>query len=163
MTDIIKFILLCQCMISGGWVKAEEPDKSLYYYDSDHDTKLNDNIHADDMNFVPVMVRRNDFFLKASKSVPRIGRRNDFFYAKTHKSVPRIGRRNDFFLKASKSIPRIGRRNDFTSQSDKEGIMDWPWFREHEYIPKVLKKDTNYEHLQEGNKEIPESRQQPLV
>lgn len=42
----------------------------------------------------------DDFFLKAAKSVPRIGRRtksnNDDF--------------EKFFLKASKSVPRIGRR-----------------------------------------------------
>lgn len=35
------------------------------------------------------------FFLKASKSVPRIGKRNDEFFMKTAKSVPRIGRRSD--------------------------------------------------------------------
>ncbi|KAF6207408.1 hypothetical protein GE061_018650 [Apolygus lucorum] len=43
------------------------------------------------VDYVIPLVRRNDFFLKAAKSVPRIGRRNDFFYAKIHKSVPRIG------------------------------------------------------------------------
>jgi hypothetical protein len=57
------------------------------------------------------VARRNDFFMKAAKSVPRIGRRNDFFFAKNLKSVPRIGRRNDFFLKTAKSVPRIGRRS----------------------------------------------------
>lgn len=51
------------------------------------------------------------FFLKASKSVPRIGKRNDEFFMKTAKSVPRIGRRSgdgpdDFLLKvAEKGFP----------------------------------------------------------
>lgn len=38
------------------------------------------------------------FFIKLSKSVPRIGRRGDF---------------ENFFLKQSKSVPRIGRRGGF--------------------------------------------------
>jgi hypothetical protein len=38
-----------------------------------------------------------NFFLKASKSVPRIGRRSEY---------------DNFFPKASKSVPRIGRRRD---------------------------------------------------
>ncbi|BES96036.1 Hypothetical protein NTJ_08846 [Nesidiocoris tenuis] len=46
---------------------------------------------AEYVDYVIPIVRRNDFFLKAAKSVPRIGRRNDFFYAKLHKSMPRIG------------------------------------------------------------------------
>ncbi|GFG32286.1 hypothetical protein Cfor_09287, partial [Coptotermes formosanus] len=37
-----------------------------------------------------------NFFLKASKSVPRIGRRSEYdTYLKTPKNVPRIGRRRD--------------------------------------------------------------------
>jgi hypothetical protein len=37
-----------------------------------------------------------NFFLKASKSVPRIGRRSDYdIYLKTPKNVPRIGRRRE--------------------------------------------------------------------
>lgn len=44
----------------------------------------------------------------------QVGRRNDFFL-KAAKSVPRIGRRNDFFLKAAKSVPRIGRRDELSS------------------------------------------------
>ncbi|CAH0552114.1 unnamed protein product [Brassicogethes aeneus] len=49
----------------------------------------------------------NNFFLKASKSVPRIGRntrnKEDF---------------DNFFLKASKSVPRIGRRNQMVTQEN---------------------------------------------
>lgn len=41
-----------------------------------------------------------DFFLKAAKSVPRIGRRTKSNNEEFEK----------FFLKASKSVPRIGRR-----------------------------------------------------
>ncbi|XP_062550598.1 uncharacterized protein LOC134215415 [Armigeres subalbatus] len=41
------------------------------------------------------------FFIKLSKSVPRIGRRGDF---------------ENFFLKQSKSVPRIGRRGGFFTQ-----------------------------------------------
>lgn len=47
----------------------------------------------------------DDFFMKASKSIPRIGRSN----SKSSK-----GSNDDFenfFLKASKSVPRIGRRD----------------------------------------------------
>ncbi|CAH0389790.1 unnamed protein product [Bemisia tabaci] len=57
--------------------------------------------------------RSDDFFLKASKSVPRIGRgrRGDDFFIKASKNVPRVGRRNTEFLKASKAIPRIGKKN----------------------------------------------------
>ncbi|XP_026676113.1 uncharacterized protein LOC113465639 [Diaphorina citri] len=59
----------------------------------------------------------DEYFLKAAKSVPRIGRRDDNgflkYFLKAAKSVPRIGRRDDNgFLKAGKSIPRIGRRNE---------------------------------------------------
>ncbi|XP_055534655.1 uncharacterized protein LOC129724074 [Wyeomyia smithii] len=42
------------------------------------------------------------FFIKLSKSVPRIGRRGDF---------------ENFFLKQSKSVPRIGRRSGFMASS----------------------------------------------
>ncbi|XP_044746230.1 uncharacterized protein LOC123307840 [Coccinella septempunctata] len=48
----------------------------------------------------------DDFFMKASKNIPRIGRSN----SKSSK-----GSNDDFenfFLKASKSVPRIGRRYD---------------------------------------------------
>ncbi|XP_045481070.1 uncharacterized protein LOC123685420 [Harmonia axyridis] len=47
----------------------------------------------------------DDFFMKASKNIPRIGRSN----SKSSK-----GSNDDFenfFLKASKSVPRIGRRD----------------------------------------------------
>jgi hypothetical protein len=40
-----------------------------------------------------------NFFLKASKSVPRIGRRSEY---------------DNFFLKASKNVPRIGRRREMS-------------------------------------------------
>lgn len=40
-----------------------------------------------------------NFFLKASKSIPRIGRRSEY---------------DNFFLKASKSVPRIGRRRELS-------------------------------------------------
>lgn len=43
------------------------------------------------------------FFLKVSKNVPRIGKRN--------KSTNNDDSFEKFFLKASKSVPRIGRRN----------------------------------------------------
>lgn len=95
--------------------------------------------NVDDQNYpyllqlfqdLPSVERRNDFFLKASKSVPRIGRREspkillkdaqnkarswnrEDFFLKAAKLNPRVARRNDFFLKASKSVPRIGRRDD---------------------------------------------------
>lgn len=44
------------------------------------------------------------FFIKLSKSVPRIGRRGDFenFFLKQSKSVPRIGRRSGLFVSNSK-------------------------------------------------------------
>lgn len=40
----------------------------------------------------------DEYFLKAAKSVPRIGRRNDDGFLKAGKSIPRIGRRNEEFL-----------------------------------------------------------------
>ncbi|XP_058462934.1 uncharacterized protein LOC131437542 [Malaya genurostris] len=49
------------------------------------------------------------FFIKLSKSVPRIGRRGDF---------------ENFFLKQSKSVPRIGRRSGF-SQPAQEYSSNW--------------------------------------
>lgn len=61
-----------------------------------------------DMNdLVPAYAGYDHFFLKASKSVPRIGKRNDEFFMKTAKSVPRIGRRSgdgpdNFLLKVTK-------------------------------------------------------------
>jgi hypothetical protein len=36
-----------------------------------------------------------NFFLKASKSVPRIGRRSEYDFLKASKNVPRIGRRRE--------------------------------------------------------------------
>jgi hypothetical protein len=36
-----------------------------------------------------------NFFLKASKSVPRIGRRSEYDVLKASKNVPRIGRRRE--------------------------------------------------------------------
>nr|CAD7263332.1 unnamed protein product [Timema shepardi] len=50
------------------------------------------------MLVAPASADDGTFFLKASKTVPRIGRRGDF---------------DNFFLKASKSVPRIGRRGNF--------------------------------------------------
>lgn len=46
--------------------------------------------------------KSGNFFLKLSKSVPRIGKRGG-------KGNPEFEK---FFLKASKSVPRIGRRNE---------------------------------------------------
>jgi len=44
-----------------------------------------------------------NFFLKASKSVPRIGRRSEYdIYLKTPKNVPRIGRRREMSPLVSK-------------------------------------------------------------
>lgn len=68
---------------------------------------------------LPRVGRRNDFFLKAAKSVPRIGRRDNDFLLKTAKNVPRVGKRGEFFVKAAKSVPRIGRRNDFFLKASK--------------------------------------------
>ena len=47
-----------------------------------------------------------NFFLKASKSVPRIGRRSEYdIYLKTPKNVPRIGRRREMSpLVSNKSV-----------------------------------------------------------
>ncbi|KXJ82660.1 hypothetical protein RP20_CCG012465 [Aedes albopictus] len=51
------------------------------------------------------------FFIKLSKSVPRIGRRGDF---------------ENFFLKQSKSVPRIGRRSGlFTEHSAPQDNSNW--------------------------------------
>ncbi|XP_021698718.1 uncharacterized protein LOC5572299 [Aedes aegypti] len=51
------------------------------------------------------------FFIKLSKSVPRIGRRGDF---------------ENFFLKQSKSVPRIGRRSGlFTEHSPAQDNSNW--------------------------------------
>jgi hypothetical protein len=51
-----------------------------------------------------------NFFLKASKSVPRIGRRSEYdIYHKTSKNVPRIGRRREM----SPLVSDVGRRERF--------------------------------------------------
>ncbi|XP_038119504.1 uncharacterized protein LOC6036413 [Culex quinquefasciatus] len=52
------------------------------------------------------------FFIKLSKSVPRIGRRGDF---------------ENFFLKQSKSVPRIGRRGGFLTEpaNPSENANNW--------------------------------------
>ncbi|XP_018562859.1 uncharacterized protein LOC108904700 [Anoplophora glabripennis] len=50
-----------------------------------------------------------NFFLKVSKSVPRIGKRG--------KGSPEFEK---FFLKASKSVPRIGRRNENPFENQNE-------------------------------------------
>lgn len=55
------------------------------------------------------------FFLKAAKSVPRIGRRSGSF--------------EDFFLKASKSVPRIGRRG--YAPASMKVAETWPWYPKH--------------------------------
>ncbi|XP_012251841.2 uncharacterized protein LOC105683663 [Athalia rosae] len=57
------------------------------------------------------------FFLKAAKSVPRIGRRSGTF--------------EDYFLKASKSIPRIGRRGGYAPSSVKSAENNWSWYPKH--------------------------------
>ncbi|XP_058834880.1 uncharacterized protein LOC131692053 isoform X2 [Topomyia yanbarensis] len=49
------------------------------------------------------------FFIKLSKSVPRIGRRGDF---------------ENFFLKQSKSVPRIGRRSGYVPPAQ-ETSKNW--------------------------------------
>lgn len=36
-----------------------------------------------------------NFFLKSSKSVPRIGRRSEYDFLKASKEIPRIGRRRE--------------------------------------------------------------------
>ncbi|XP_026685086.1 uncharacterized protein LOC108253407, partial [Diaphorina citri] len=41
----------------------------------------------------------DEYFLKAAKSVPRIGRRDDNGFLKAGKSIPRIGRRNEEFVR----------------------------------------------------------------
>ncbi|XP_063237466.1 uncharacterized protein LOC134539397 [Bacillus rossius redtenbacheri] len=59
----------------------------------------------------PARADDGGFFLKAAKSLPRIGRRGDL----------------DFFLKAAKSVPRIGRRG-FTAAEGRD-FGDKPWYR----------------------------------
>ncbi|CAH1401681.1 unnamed protein product [Nezara viridula] len=147
MSHLIRFILL----LVGALLIITESTCGSIMDDSSED-------------MIPVMIRRNDFFLKAAKSVPRIGRRNDFFFAKNLKSVPRIGRRNDFFLKAAKSVPRIGRRDEITSV-EKEASVAWPWFRDHDFIPRVMKKDLGDEDVpvDEPSKEKEEPRLQAIV
>jgi len=53
-----------------------------------------------------------NFFLKASKSVPRIGRRSEYdIYLKTPKNVPRIGRRREMSpLVSNKALCKDGSR-----------------------------------------------------
>jgi hypothetical protein len=46
----------------------------------------------------------SNYFLKAAKNVPRIGRSNS-----KNTNIDEMGK---FFMKASKSVPRIGRRNE---------------------------------------------------
>ncbi|XP_019877401.1 uncharacterized protein LOC109605271 [Aethina tumida] len=53
----------------------------------------------------------SNFFLKASKSVPRIGRNKG-----TNADFEK------FFLKASKSVPRIGRRNQIPFGNDQDDV-----------------------------------------
>ncbi|XP_055610298.1 uncharacterized protein LOC129757192 [Uranotaenia lowii] len=59
--------------------------------------------------YVTVADETPGFFIKLSKSVPRIGRRGDFenFFLKQSKSVPRIGRRGGYFATSNNWFDRL--------------------------------------------------------
>ncbi|XP_046403865.1 uncharacterized protein LOC124169327 [Ischnura elegans] len=80
----------------------------------------------------------DDFFLKAAKSVPRIGRRA--FGGGRGGGVRTITADVDhgFFMKAAKSVPRIGRRRATSLSGVAEGRewgMVWPWYRTPDSVP----------------------------
>ncbi|XP_067004286.1 uncharacterized protein ETH [Anabrus simplex] len=67
------------------------------------------------------------------------------FFLKASKSVPRIGRRSDFYLKNSKpsEVPRIGRRRTLaplTDNSEWAANNGWPWYRNSGTLPGPSKK-----------------------
>ncbi|XP_069688185.1 uncharacterized protein ETH isoform X2 [Periplaneta americana] len=72
-----------------------------------------------------------NFFLKASKSVPRIGRRSEY---------------DNFFLKASKSVPRIGRRRELAPLTEGRDWGALPWFRTADTIPGPSRRSDYYIH-----------------
>ncbi|PSN34798.1 hypothetical protein C0J52_24369 [Blattella germanica] len=72
-----------------------------------------------------------NFFLKASKSVPRIGRRSEY---------------DNFFLKASKSVPRIGRRRELSPLTEGRDWGNVPWFRTSDNIPGPSRRADYYIH-----------------
>nr|XP_022920136.1 uncharacterized protein LOC111428715 [Onthophagus taurus] len=93
---------------------------------------------------------------------------NDHFFLKAAKSVPRIGRRSrnqnvddsfeKFFLKASKSVPRIGRRGPVMGNFIDDDAQNYDY-----YIPiQDFKYETYHpEDSSNSQKEIPEFRLQP--
>ncbi|XP_049781601.1 uncharacterized protein LOC126183566 [Schistocerca cancellata] len=83
-----------------------------------------------------------NLFLKASRSVPHVGRRSDFFL-KTAKSVPRIGRRSDLFLKSAKSVPRIGRRTNLPAIEAQDG-SEWLWPGGADAMPSAVRRQAYY-------------------
>ncbi|KAJ9580941.1 hypothetical protein L9F63_023888 [Diploptera punctata] len=76
-----------------------------------------------------------NFFLKASKSVPRIGRRSEY---------------DNFYLKASKSVPRIGRRRELSPLTDGREWANVPWFRTSDNIPGPSRR-SDYNNHEEGH------------
>ncbi|XP_023707959.1 uncharacterized protein LOC111864713 [Cryptotermes secundus] len=72
-----------------------------------------------------------NFFLKASKSVPRIGRRSEY---------------DNFFLKASKSVPRIGRRREMAPLTEGRDLVSWPWPRGADIVPGLSRRSNYYLH-----------------
>nr|UFX33236.1 ecdysis triggering hormone [Henosepilachna vigintioctomaculata] len=78
----------------------------------------------------------DEFFLKASKNIPRIGR-----------SGGSKGSSNDdfenFFLKASKSVPRIGRRNEIQQgRLVEESPNSYIFTEKSDIVPNVRKYPT---------------------
>ncbi|GLV39654.1 hypothetical protein CBL_08279 [Carabus blaptoides fortunei] len=117
------------------------------------------------MKTVPRNNRANDapknfenFFFKASKSVPRIGRRDmdtkyyedDTGFYRPNGLYPKILKKldsekakdpqmsfEDFFRKSLKSVPRIGRRDKMDTQYYEDGTG---FYRPNGLYPKILKK-----------------------
>ncbi|XP_050433583.1 uncharacterized protein LOC126841272 [Adelges cooleyi] len=94
----------------------------------------------------PKMTRRGyageEFFLKASKSVPRIGRRNDDFKSAPKrswaKSMPRIGQRNGDF----KTIPKRSASGGGTDPAAPEEY--WQWLQSNGHVELNSKPDFDF-------------------
>ncbi|XP_075217802.1 uncharacterized protein LOC142322611 [Lycorma delicatula] len=166
MTDIchnhLDYGTLFLVLLSLAKLSHTEESEKLYLKSGIHEVPIYAGAAS---SLDPLIQRRNDFFLKAGKSVPRIGRRNDNYIKSsadwfipqtetldqtTNTDAHQVSRRNDFFFKAHKTIPRIGRRNE-------KGINDWRSISStavqedvNEVIPKLTKKDGTITSMDEG-------------
>ncbi|XP_017783995.1 PREDICTED: uncharacterized protein LOC108567813 [Nicrophorus vespilloides] len=85
------------------------------------------------ITFEIILAQDGAFFLKASKSVPRIGKRNRNENDENFRKI---------FLKASKSVPRIGRRDFVPAMQQKEiaeKYENWSDIADlYEYYPELF-------------------------